>query len=48
VTAIRGGATVTWHLVTQTIAETRITNNVIADSPFGGRVAELGPAGVRR
>ena len=35
VTAIRGGATVTWHLVTQTIAETRITNNVIADSPFG-------------
>jgi Zn-dependent M28 family amino/carboxypeptidase len=35
VTAIRGGATVTWHLVTQTISETRTTNNVIADSPFG-------------
>ena len=35
VTAIRGGATVTWHLFTQTIAETRTTNNVIADSPFG-------------
>jgi Zn-dependent M28 family amino/carboxypeptidase len=35
VTAIRGGATITWHLVTQTISETRTTNNVIADSPFG-------------
>ncbi len=35
VTAIRGGATVTWHLATQTISETRTTNNVIADSPFG-------------
>jgi Zn-dependent M28 family amino/carboxypeptidase len=35
VTAIRGGATLTWHLVTQTVSETRITNNVIADSPFG-------------
>jgi Zn-dependent M28 family amino/carboxypeptidase len=35
VTAIRAGATVTWHVFTQTIAETRTTNNVIADSPFG-------------
>jgi Zn-dependent M28 family amino/carboxypeptidase len=35
VTAIRGGATITWHLVTQTVSETRTTNNVIADSPFG-------------
>jgi Zn-dependent M28 family amino/carboxypeptidase len=35
VTAIRGGATVTWHLATQTISEERTTNNVIADSPFG-------------
>jgi Zn-dependent M28 family amino/carboxypeptidase len=35
VDAIRGGATVTWHIVTHTISETRTTNNVIADSPFG-------------
>jgi Zn-dependent M28 family amino/carboxypeptidase len=35
VNTIRGGATVTWHLVTHTISETRTTNNVIADSPFG-------------
>ena len=35
VTAIRGGATVTWHISTSTISENRITNNVIADSPFG-------------
>ncbi len=35
VTAIRGGATVTWHVLTSTISENRITNNVIADSPFG-------------
>lgn len=35
VTAIRGGATPTWRVLTQTISETRTTNNVIADSPFG-------------
>jgi Zn-dependent M28 family amino/carboxypeptidase len=35
VNAIRGGATMTWHLATQTISEARTTNNVIADSPFG-------------
>jgi Zn-dependent M28 family amino/carboxypeptidase len=36
VTAIRDqGQTLTWHVTTQTISETRVTNNVIADSPFG-------------
>jgi Zn-dependent M28 family amino/carboxypeptidase len=35
VNAIRGGATVTWRIATHTISETRTTNNVVADSPFG-------------
>lgn len=35
VNRIRGGQSVTWHVATQTISETRTTKNVIADSPFG-------------
>jgi Zn-dependent M28 family amino/carboxypeptidase len=37
VTALRGGQTVTWHVTTDTISETRTTYNVIADSPWGNR-----------
>jgi Zn-dependent M28 family amino/carboxypeptidase len=35
VTALRAGQTVTWHVTTSTISETRTTYNVIADSPWG-------------
>ncbi len=35
VNALRGGQTVTWHITTDTISETRTTYNVIADSPWG-------------
>jgi Zn-dependent M28 family amino/carboxypeptidase len=31
----RSGTTVTWHMTTNTISETRTTYNVIADSPWG-------------
>jgi Zn-dependent M28 family amino/carboxypeptidase len=32
---LRSGTTVTWHMTTNTISETRTTYNVIADSPWG-------------
>jgi Zn-dependent M28 family amino/carboxypeptidase len=32
---LREGKTVTWHMTTDTISETRTTYNVIADSPWG-------------
>jgi Zn-dependent M28 family amino/carboxypeptidase len=32
---LRGGQTVTWHMTTDTISETRTTYNVVADSPWG-------------
>lgn len=35
VTALRNGQTVTWHVTTSTLSETRTTWNVIADSPWG-------------
>lgn len=35
VTALRAGQTVTWHLTTSTLSETRTTYNVIADAPWG-------------
>lgn len=35
VTTLRNGGTLTWHITTSTISETRTTYNVIADSPWG-------------